>query len=449
MFFKSIRFKLALAYVLGVIILAGASLTIATGTLEKSTEDALLKKGFYLSDLFVKMTKESSGIINLSVWKQLEMVFHEHGGEALFIAAVDRRGIIRTHTSSIKQGKKYTFLEGATLQIRPDGSTARKVVRAGVENYEFNVPLIVDGKNMGNIHLALDAYPVVRATSRARFGIITLTVIALILGLPGIYYFSTMITTPLKRLSESITLLPTAGQMEEIKAPRFEETGDLIRKFNTMSQIILEQKKELRHNAIELEESYVATLRLLATVIDARDEYTRGHSTRVAKLSVLLGQRLGLSEAETKHLEISSMFHDVGKIKTPDSILNKKDPLNKEEVHEMMRHTLYGAEILRVVRSLQKHIPAAMYHHEWYDGTGYPNKLKGDQIPRDASIIAIVDAYDAMTTSRPYRPAMTQQEATLELRRCRGTQFHPHMTDTFLELIKEHEGAGQEAYQPL
>jgi HD-GYP domain-containing protein (c-di-GMP phosphodiesterase class II) len=134
------------------------------------------------------------------------------------------------------------------------------------------------------------------------------------------------------------------------------------------------------------------------------------------------------------------MFHDVGKIRTPDYILNKESPLTEDEFVHMMRHTVDGADILKVVDSLHKHIPATLYHHEWYNGGGYPEGLKGNEIPLSAAIISISDAYDAMTSSRPYRKAMSREEALQELLRCRGTQFAPHMVDAFVEVLNKHEG---------
>ena len=149
----------------------------------------------------------------------------------------------------------------------------------------------------------------------------------------------------------------------------------------------------------------------------------------------LLGKRLGLTNEELKDLEISCLFHDVGKIRTPDHILHKGGPLTKKERLSIMKHPEDGAEILKLVDSLHKHIPAVMYHHEWYNAEGYPEGLQGNEIPLFAAIISIVDAYDAMTSSRPYKDARSKEEAIEELKNLSGKQFAPHITKSFIEML--------------
>lgn len=436
MFLKSIKFKLSLALFIIVAIFASASLLMVTDNAQQASLEELLAKGNLLSDITARAAAKSSPE---RLWRNLQVSFTEHGEETLFMAAVDRRGIIQANTMDFMTGKPFESLKGKVLDMRKDGSVVRMVVRAGVTNYEFKRPLVLRGRRVGDLYIALDAYPIAEAGQRTRQGIFLLSALALLLGIPAMLFISSRFTAPLKKLSEGITMLPTVGDMEEIKVPAGDETGELIRRFNRMSKTILEQKRELRENSAELEESYVATLRLLAAVIDARDKYTRGHSARVARLSMSLGQRLGLNETETKDLEISSMFHDVGKIRIPDSILNKEEELSAEEYSEMIKHPRFGARILDVAPSLRKHISAALYHHERYDGSGYPEGLKADEIPLAATIISIVDAYDAMTTARPYRPAMTHKEAVEEIMRGKGTQFNPHITEEFIKLLESPE----------
>jgi putative nucleotidyltransferase with HDIG domain len=174
---------------------------------------------------------------------------------------------------------------------------------------------------------------------------------------------------------------------------------------------------------------------VLAAAIDARDPYTHGHSTRVSMLSLQLGKEVGLKSSELEDLEVACLFHDIGKIKTPDSILRKRDKLNAAEYGEMMRHTEYGADILRKAPSLQKYIPPVRHHHEWFDGRGYPDGLKGDSIPLFAAIIAISDTYDAMTSNRPYRNALSELETLEELMSCAGTQFNPDLVKVFTAIM--------------
>jgi putative nucleotidyltransferase with HDIG domain len=195
------------------------------------------------------------------------------------------------------------------------------------------------------------------------------------------------------------------------------------------------QSSKLNIYARELEDSYVSTVRVLAAAIDARDPYTHGHSARVSVLSLQVGREVGLSKTALEELEVACLFHDIGKIKTPDSILRKRDKLTARQYNEMMRHTEYGAEILSKAPSLQRYIPPVRHHHEWFNGKGYPDGLKGDAIPLFASIIAITDTYDAMTSNRPYRGAISELETLEELLKCAGTQFHPELVKVFTGIM--------------
>jgi putative nucleotidyltransferase with HDIG domain len=174
--------------------------------------------------------------------------------------------------------------------------------------------------------------------------------------------------------------------------------------------------------------------------IDARDSYTLGHSERVALHSLMIGEEIGLKENELEELEIASLFHDVGKLKTPDAILFKSRSLDSIEYDEIRHHPEDGAEILRKVKPLQKYVDPVRHHHEYYNGKGYPDGLDGDTIPLYAAIISIADTYDAMTSTRPYRKALSRAEAFKELEKGAGLQFHPYLVKVFLRAM---ENGGQ------
>lgn len=202
-----------------------------------------------------------------------------------------------------------------------------------------------------------------------------------------------------------------------------------------MSAKIAEQKGKLNKYAHDLEEAYVSIVKVVAAAIDARDSYTHGHSARVAQLSLLIGRQLGLSPDELADLEVACLFHDVGKIKTPDSILLKQGKLSPAEYDEMKRHVEYGADILSWAPSLAKYITATRHHHEWYNGHGYPDRLAGNTIPLFAAIITIGDTFDAMTSNRPYRSALSEEHALTEIKRMSGIQFRPDLVEVFVELM--------------
>jgi putative nucleotidyltransferase with HDIG domain len=204
-----------------------------------------------------------------------------------------------------------------------------------------------------------------------------------------------------------------------------------------MSALIAKQRGRLNKYARDLEDAYVSIVKVVAAAIDARDSYTHGHSARVAQLSLLIGRQIGLSQEDLGDLEVACLFHDVGKIKTPDSILLKPDRLSPAEYKEMMHHVEYGASILSWAPSLVKYIPSTRHHHEWHNGKGYPDGLIGDNIPLFAAIISIGDAFDAMTSDRPYRKALSEEETLREIVRMSGIQFRPDLVAVFLNQMEK------------
>jgi HD-GYP domain-containing protein (c-di-GMP phosphodiesterase class II) len=188
---------------------------------------------------------------------------------------------------------------------------------------------------------------------------------------------------------------------------------------------------------------FIHTTIALAAAIDAKDHYTHGHTARVTNLSLLLAQRLMQKDKQrfdTQFLEslhIAALLHDIGKIGIPESILNKNGPLDVDEKKKMQEHPLVGVTILQPIRELGETISGVKYHHERYDGSGYPEGLKGSQIPLIATIISLADAFDAMTTDRPYRRALSKEEAAAEIERQKGKQFDPEIAAVFLELYKD------------
>jgi len=196
----------------------------------------------------------------------------------------------------------------------------------------------------------------------------------------------------------------------------------------------------------ELDKKYrlfIHTTVALAAAIDAKDHYTHGHTARVTNLSLEIAKKLGqkdkklIDEKFLERLHISGLLHDIGKIGVPESILNKEGPLTDEERKKMREHPLVGAAILQPIKELEDSILGVKYHHENYDGSGYPEGLKGEQIPLIASIISVADTFDAMTTDRPYRRGLSKQEAVEEIKRVSGRQFDSLIADALIELYAE------------
>ena len=175
----------------------------------------------------------------------------------------------------------------------------------------------------------------------------------------------------------------------------------------------------------------------LTATVDAKDRYTKGHSTRVAEYSREIAKRAGMSDREVNKVYYMALLHDVGKISIPDYIINRPGRISEEEYEIVKNHTLSGSEILRNIKEMPDIYKGALYHHERWDGTGYPHQLKGEEIPVEARIIAVADSYDAMTSFRHYRDTLSQVRVRTEIMKNRGTQFDPHFADIMLKMIEE------------
>ncbi len=203
-----------------------------------------------------------------------------------------------------------------------------------------------------------------------------------------------------------------------------------------LSSEVVKGQTSLIGMELETKERAVSIIYALAATVDAKDHYTYGHSKKVSQYAVTMSEALGLTPQKIATIRAAGLLHDIGKIAVPDSILNKAGPLTDEEWEPIKAHPELGMEILKHVIDLVNCLPAILHHHEHYDGSGYPGSLKGEEIPVEARILAIADAYDAITSIRPYHNQLTPQEALDELKRCAGTQFDPELVKVFCQAIE-------------
>jgi putative nucleotidyltransferase with HDIG domain len=197
-----------------------------------------------------------------------------------------------------------------------------------------------------------------------------------------------------------------------------------------------DRSRELTESSRRVEESLLETIETLNAAVEARDPYTAGHSQRVRHVALAIGRELALSAPQLGSLGTAALFHDVGKIGIPDSVLTKAGPLEPGEAAIMREHVTRGAEIASKVSSFQDAVPAILHHHERWDGLGYPDGLRAEEIPLEAAIVGLADAWDAMTTDRPYAHGLSLNEAMLQIRSGRGKQFSPIVVDAFWNVAR-------------
>ena len=236
-----------------------------------------------------------------------------------------------------------------------------------------------------------------------------------------------------------------AGAMDFIKKPfvpevlllRVRHTIDLIRLQTDLSCEVEKKTQEVTAQHEKMERISMQIVKALSGAIDAKDTYTNGHSTRVADYSKEIARRAGFSEEMQNDIYMMGLLHDVGKIGVPDAIINKPAKLTDEEYAIIQNHPVIGAKILKNITEFPKLITGARWHHERYDGKGYPDGISAEEIPKEARIIAVADAYDAMSSRRSYRDVLPQSQVRTEVEKGKGTQFDPELVEIMLNIIDE------------
>jgi HD-GYP domain-containing protein (c-di-GMP phosphodiesterase class II) len=233
------------------------------------------------------------------------------------------------------------------------------------------------------------------------------------------------LTTPLHVLTESSRTIAGGDFKHRVRLKSRTEFGELAQTFNTMTDDLEQFVDDLKKAAEENRTLFLSSIQMLAGAVDEKDPYTRGHSDRVTRYSVLIATEMGLTEEDIEKIRVSAQLHDVGKIGIEDRILKKPGALTPEEFEIMKTHTTKGAAILRPVEALRDMLPGIELHHESLDGRGYPHGLKGEQIPLMPRIIMVADTFDAMTTNRPYQAAMDPEYVIRIINSLAATKFDP------------------------
>jgi len=295
---------------------------------------------------------------------------------------------------------------------------------------EHRKPISVEGVKIGTAVVGMSIGYIQKAIESAIYGVLFLLLGTTAAGIVGIFLLSGYHMKKIERLLHAVVEVGEGHLNARVEAGGNDEIGLLAKHFNTMVSRI-----ETAHG--ELERTFRETISALAAAVEARDSYTRGHCGRVARISERLGLRLGLDRETLDELELAAILHDIGKIGTGEHVLAKTGPLERDERGMMEKHPEVGSRILSSLSLLQKVGVYVRHHHERFDGTGYPDGLKGAAIPLPARIIALADAYDAMRTDRAYRRALSKSETLDRIRADSGTQFDPTLVAAFMEMDKD------------
>lgn len=309
----------------------------------------------------------------------------------------------------------------------------------------------------GQLHRMIGAYSTANFTKDLKFGVIVmqdeakalasvgemrrqtwiislaLAFIALIIGT----ILARQLTSPLLNLVSVAQKIAGGDLSTRINTKNFTEIGTLGEAFNTMSDELEEHIANLAKAAEENRELFVGAVKALAAAIDGKDKYTRGHSERVSRVSVAIGQRLGMDEEELETLRISALLHDVGKIGIDDSILKKPSALTDEEYEIMKTHPQRGYKIMKNIPAMKHFLPGMYMHHEMIDGQGYPQGLKGDEIPLQAMIVSVADTFDAMTIDRPYSKGMELDAALSRIGSFVGTRYDGKVVEALVQACND------------
>lgn len=358
------------------------------------------------------------------------------------IFVVDRDGRAVAHPEAV-----VAFSERSMVDLR----VVRDWMRTSTQVQSALAPFTVerDGREIG----MLGAYATAVLDRDARLGVIaiqdehaalhsvaemrrqvlwiSLMAVSLVLLLG--YFLARKLAQPVLDLAAGAHRIASGDFSQRIDVRSRTELGELGNSFNLMTDQLERFIEDLRHAADENRQLFIGTVKALAAAIDGKDPYTRGHSERVARFSLAIAERLDLSDEEIEKLRISALLHDVGKIAIDDKILKKPAALTDEEYEVMKQHPQRGFKIMSQIPAMRDFLPGMYMHHEMMNGQGYPQGLKGDEIPLQARIVSVADTFDAMTTDRPYQKAMQFDAALARIRQFVGTRYDERVVAALIE----------------
>jgi len=375
---------------------------------------------------------------------QSERELLEAGLPVIFVVDQNGRAVAHPEASVAFSEKPMT-----DLKVVRDWQESGKQVQSALEPFT----LVRDGRRM----VMLGSYASAEVDKNARLGVIAIQdesaalasisdrrrqtiwismVAAMLTRIIG-FFFAKKLTLPVQELATGAHRIAAGDFSQRIDVRSRTELGDLGDSFNRMTDHLESYIKDLQRSADENRELFLGTVKGLAAAIDGKDPYTRGHSERVSRISVAIAQRLGLTDDECEKIRISALLHDVGKIAIDDNILKKPSALTGDEFEIMKQHPQKGYKIMSQIRAMKEFLPGMYMHHEMVNGQGYPQGLKGDEIPLMAKVVAVADTFDAMTTDRPYQQAMKFEDAVERIESLVDTRYDSTVVAAFVAACED------------
>src|SRR5574341_2151040 len=335
--FTTLRFKLALFIIVLLLVTAIIFSFLTVQTMNRHIADEVIKRVESLAKSTAAMAPYSILAGDVLGTDNIVSKVKEANGDVEYVAVTDAEMKILAHTDVAKRGGTFVPSRGVMIKENGDGSRVSEVRRTTDKPLEFVAPILFDGKQMGSVIIGINNSVLYHARAETRRKIMAGLGITMLLGIGCVVVLSSLIIRPIKELSRGVDELKQ-GRQSKLRIYSHDELGNLTASFNRMTELITRQQTRLGAYATELEEAYVSTVKVLSAAIDARDPYTLGHSTRVAALSRAIGTARGFSAQELDDIEIASLFHDVGKLKTSDLVLLKDGPLEPHEHREITNH---------------------------------------------------------------------------------------------------------------
>ncbi len=371
--------------------------------------ESLIKKDLLSLNYFIKEAAATRGI--------------------LYILVTDRNGNIAASNNPKDNGmhiaEAYPLIEPVTgtMDINISGTAHRAL------NFTEEMDIKNADKKItaGRIYVGFDRNYIENKMMMIYIKSAVIALIVMIIAVFLVMYMVGRITRPMKQLVDGTDVIAQGDLKHRIKVDVKNEFQSLANSFNSMTQ--------------KLDEYYEGILNAFTIAVDSKNKYTTGHSRRVSKYALALGRELKLGQQQLENIRIASILMDIGNLGVKDAVFTKTDSLTAEDFIQIQKHPEISAKILKNIPALNEVVPIIIQHHERHDGMGYPSGLKGDQISIEAKVLSLADAYDAMTTQREHRKALSMDEAVYELRNNKEKQFDPKVTEAFIGVINREGGA--------